>query len=263
MTSRSLTVFVAATLCAAFLCASPALAADNYLRQTITNGSDQPANDLHIVFTNDVAQHEVTVRPSTQPPGYDGDGAVQSGTPRVADFAAPNTFGTVGGGGVAYLDYGYYGYTPYVDETLSYFTFDGTPLPSFVRNSLPMAITQDQFNTPTATISNVEATPQQYYIQLWKDNNPSNLTIDDYFKPTGTSVPGVPVGFILNHGESLVLNFGPVLPDTYLLALGEAMPVGVPGESYLIYAAAVVPEPATLSLLALGGAALVARRKKN
>jgi hypothetical protein len=261
MNSRSLTVFAAATLCAAFLCASPAFAADNYLRQTITNGSDQPANDLHIVFTEDVAQHEVTVRPSTQPPGHNGDGAVQSGSPRVADFAPPDTFGTVGGGGVAYLDYGYYGYKPYVDETLSYFTFNGTPLLSFVRNGLPMAISQDQFNTPTVTISNGEATSQQYFIQLWKDNDLSNLTIDKYFQPTGTSVPGVPVGFILNPGESLVLDFGPVLPDTYLLALGEAMPVGAAGESYLIYAASVVPEPATLGLLALGGLAMIRRRK--
>ncbi len=255
-----LTVAVMAALC--LTSASPA--ADNYYRQSIKNTSGETANDLHIVFSNDVAQHEVQVRPATQPPGHDGDGAVPSGNPRVADFAPPDTFGSVGAnGGVAYLDYGYYGYDPYVDETESYFTKDNQRLPGFERMGLPMAITQEQYNTPTATVTNPQGTAQQYYVWLYQDNDPSNLKINTWFNPTGSLVPGVPGSFVLEPGQSMELSFGDPLPGTYLLALCEAHPVGSPDDTYLLYSAStVVPEPATLALVALAALGMLHRRRK-
>jgi len=256
-------LLILATLAILSLPVAQAAAADSYLRQTIQNNSPDPANDLHIEFSNDVAQHEVKVRPKDQPPGHDGDGAVPTTNHRAADFAPPDTFGTVAAGGIAYLDYGYYSYTPYVDDANSYFTKDGSRLPNFGRNGLPMTITQDQFDKASATITNVEGTPRQYFIQLWKDNALANLTIDKYFQPTGILVTGVPTGFILNPGEWMDLEFGPTLPGTYLLAIGEAMPIGSMGSSLLYAASQTVPEPATLALVALGGLGGLLRRRRG
>lgn len=135
--------------------------ADSYLRQTIANNSGQTANDLHLEFTNDI--NGAKLRPKDQPPGHDGDGTVPGAPDNdQADWAPPDTFGTVAPGGIAYVDYAYSGYKPYVDEDNSYWTQDGNQLPGFVRRGLPMAIRGSRYDEETVTITNDQATPQRY-----------------------------------------------------------------------------------------------------
>jgi len=153
-------------LAAALVPASGARAADNYLRQGVTNTSNQAANDLHLEFSNPVAPHESKIRPAARPPGHDGEGSVdETSGNKVMDFAPPDTFGSVPGkdpadpnstGGVAYVDYGYYGnYKPLMDDDKSYWTKDGNKIPGALqRNGLPMSITRQEYEKASAIFYN-------------------------------------------------------------------------------------------------------------
>lgn len=241
--------------------ASEAVSAE-YRRQTIVNGSNKTANDLHIAFNNRV--DETKLRPKAQPPGKDADGSIPAyPNNKHSDWAPPDTFGTIGPGGTAYVDYGYSGYKPMVDSENSYFTDDGVPLPNFKKKGMSFGINVDQFDKRSAYISNDETTPQEYSnVELWKDNSPGNLDIDHYFIPTGVQVLGVPATFVLLPGEVAEFDFGDLALDTYVLLKFEGMPVGgIPEEAYMGYETSFVPEPITLSLLALGGLSLIRRRR--
>jgi len=225
MNARKRLCIVAALICA-WLFAGRAMAEDVYRRQTIKNGSTSNANDLHIEF--DYRANGAKVRPKDQPPGYDGDGAC-SGAPygRIIDFAPPSSFGTVGAGGVAYLDYNYPGAVGSVDvdAASSYFTLDGNALPGFTLNGRSMAITRYAYYADTqVTITNSAQAPVTYQnVQLWKDNSLLHWSMDGYFVHSGVPVP-VPSSFVLNHGEQMVLSFGPTAPYTYVLVTMESHP---------------------------------------
>jgi hypothetical protein len=224
---------IAAALICAWLFAGRALAEDMYRRQTIKNGSNSNANDLHIVFDYNVWGS--TVRPKDQPPGHDGDGAGSGEFGMCGhtwDFASPNTFGTVGPGGVAYLDYQHS--CPLgevnIDASQSYFTLDGNALPGFTKQGWPMIISRDAFYQPTSvTVQNNSPVPVTYdNVQFIQDNSLVNWNIDHYFLPTGTAVPGTPLTFTLNPGEQMVLPIGPTTNYTYVLVMMESRPAGDP-----------------------------------
>ncbi len=228
MNARQVIGMTAALMCV-WLIAGPAGAVDQYRRQTIINGSTSNANDLHIVFDYNV--WDSTVRPKDQPPGHDGDGA-GSGEygmcGRTWDFAPPNTFGTVGPGGVTYLDYKHS--CPLgevnIDASQSYFTLDGNALPGFTKQGWPMIISKIAFEQQTSvTVQNNSSVPLIYdNFQLFKNNSLSNWGMDTYFLPTGEAVPGTPSTFILNQGEAMVINIGPTTDYTYVLVMMESRP---------------------------------------
>lgn len=229
---------IVAALMGAYMLAGLAMAGDVYRRQTIVNGSGQTANDLHIEF--DYRADGATVRPKDQPPGHDGDGAC-SGTPygRIIDFAPPDSFGTVGPGGVAYLDYQYPGGvgSVNVDAANSYFTFDGNALPGFIKQGRKMAISRNAYYAPTdVRIINETPGPVTYQnVQLFKDNSLLNWSMDSYFMPSGPPV-GVPLPpFTLYPGEDMMLPFGATAPYTYVLVTMESFPAGVLAELAVDY----------------------------
>jgi hypothetical protein len=219
---------MAALICA-WLFAGQALAEDVYRRQTIINDSNSNANDLHIEF--DYRANGATVRPKDQAAGHDGDGAC-SGAPygRIIDFAPPDSFGTVGAGGVAYLDYNYPGAVGSVDvdAASSYFTLDGNALPGFTLNGRSMAITRYTYYADTqVTITNSAQAPVTYQnVQLFKNNLLTNWSMDTYFTPTGDAFPGQPLTFTLNPGEAMVMDIGPTTDYTYVLVMMESRPSG-------------------------------------
>ena len=232
---------LAAAMGLIWLVAVSAEAGDTYRRQTIVNNSDSNANDLHIVFDYNVWNS--TVRPKDQPPGHDGDGT-GSGEfgmcGRTWDFAPPNTFGTVGPGGVAYLDYHHS--CPFgsvnIDASQSYFTLDGTALAGFTKQGRKMAISRNAFYEPTEVRITNETAGQLTYqnVQVVKDNLLLNWDIDTYFLPTGVPVGGSPLPpFMLNPGEQMVLLFGPTTPYTYVLVMMESYPTGAPAELAVDY----------------------------
>jgi hypothetical protein len=225
---------MAAALMCIGLIAGPAEAGDSYRRQTIVNNSTSNANDLHIVFDYNVWGS--TVRPKDQPPGHDGDGA-GSGEfgicGRTWDFAPPNNFGTVGPGGVAYLDYQHS--CPLgevnIDASQSYFTLDGNALPGFTKQGWPMSISRDAFYQPTSvTVQNNSPVPVTYQnVQLFKDNSLVNWNIDAYYLPTGVPVVGTPNTFTLNPDQQMVLPIiEPTTNYTYVLVKMESRPAGNP-----------------------------------
>ncbi|MGB2823577.1 MAG: PEP-CTERM sorting domain-containing protein [Phycisphaerae bacterium] len=222
----------AAVVACVWLWASPAWAGvgDSYRRQTLVNDSDSNANDLHIEFTSGVDQAKL--RPKAQPPGHDGDGAVDSASgSRLVDWPPPDSFGTVGPGGVAYLDYGYSGHKPVADPDKSYWTYDGNALPGYRMQGISMALRWSDFETATATFRNDLETPQQVQnVQLYKNNDPLLQTIDTYFLPSGPPVGGLPTEFLLAPGEERERPFGPVLRGTYLLGMAESSTAGDPTE---------------------------------
>ena len=231
MNARQVIGMAAALMCIGLI-AGPTAADDNFRRQTIVNNSTSNANDLHIVFDYNVWGS--TVRPKDQPPGHDGDGA-GSGEfgmcGRTWDFAPPNTFGTVGPGGVAYLDYQHS--CPlgdvHIDASQSYFTLDGNALPGFTKQGWPMSISRDAFYQPTSvTVQNNSAVPVTYQnVQLFKDKPLSNWGMDTYFLPSGVFVPA-PSNFTLVPGEQMVMLIGPTTSYTYVLVTMESYP-NVPG----------------------------------
>ena len=236
MNGRKIAVFLTA-LVAVGMCTWPA-SADEYRRQTIVNDSNTVANDLHIRFSNDV--DKAKVRPKDQPPGRDADAAIPGTDRRRADWAPPDTFGTVAGGGRAYVDFQWSKYGAFIDEANSFFTDDGAKISGFKLHGGTMIITQFQYDADTK-ITNDKTVPQQYMgVQLWKDNDLASFDIDQYFMPTGVSVPGIPLDFILDPGQEMILPFGPTTPDTYLLVTAEVMTLGVPDDFGLMYAAAAV-----------------------
>jgi len=229
---------IAAALMVWCMLVASAMGEDVYRRQTIVNGSGQTANDLHIEFN--YRANAATVRPKDQPPGHDGDGAC-SGTPygRVIDFAPPDSFGTVGPGGVAYLDYHYPGEVGSVSisPSNSYFTLDGNALPGFVKQGRSMAISRNSFYEVTdVIITNNSTGPMQYQnVQLFKDNLLLNWTMDEYFLPSGIPVIDFPPDFMLNPGEQMILPVGPTMPYTYALVMMQSFPVGIPTELAVDY----------------------------
>lgn len=231
---------LAAAMGLIWLVAASAEADDKYRRQTIVNNSDSNANDLHIVFDYNV--WGAKVRPKDQPPGHDGDGT-GSGEfgmcGRTWDFAPPNTFGTVGPGGVAYLDYHHS--CPLgpvnIDASQSYFTLDGNALAGFTRQGRQMAISRNAFYEPTAVRITNETAGQLTYqnVQVVKDNSLLNWTIDTYFLPTGVPEAALPTTFTLNPGEEMVLPISSTTPYTYVLVTMESYPTGAPAELALDY----------------------------
>ena len=231
MNARQVIGMAAALMCIGLI-AGPAEAGDSYRRQTIVNGSTSNANDLHIVFDYNVWGS--TVRPKDQSTGHDGDGA-GSGEfgmcGRTWDFAPPNTFGTVGPGGVAYLDYQHS--CPLgevnIDASQSYFTLDGNALPGFTKQGWPMIISRNAFEQPTSVIvQNNSPVPVTYNnVQLIKDNSLMNWGMDTYFLPTG-AIQDTPSTFTLAPGGQMVLEIGPTANYTYVLVMMESRP-DVPG----------------------------------
>ncbi len=250
MNARQVIGMMAALMCIGLI-AGPAAAGDQYRRQTIKNGSTSNANDLHIVFDYNVWGS--TVRPKDQPTGHDGDGA-GSGEfgmcGRTWDFAPPNTFGTVGPGGVAYLDYQHS--CPLgevnIDASQSYFTLDGNALPGFTKQGWPMIISRNAFEQPTAvTVQNNSPVPVTYQnVQLFRDKPLSNWNIDGYFLPSGVSV-GPPTSFILAPGGQMVLEIGPTANYTYVLVMMESCP-NVPGGMWGVDYLAARSGPASAKL---------------
>ncbi|MHB1033610.1 MAG: PEP-CTERM sorting domain-containing protein [Pirellulales bacterium] len=243
------TVWVLAAF-VAFVWTARGQATESFFRQTIVNDSGQPANDLHLEFTERV--DEAKCRPATQPPGKDGEGTLPPYPNNThADFAPP-IFGTVAGvagsdpppDNVAYIDYGYSSYDPFIDSDNSYWTSDGIRLAGFKRQGLPFHISHADYDEPSCLIRNTEATRQAYAVWLYTDNQLADFTIDSYFIPTGALQ--TVASFELEPNDELVLLFGPgpAIPETYLLAIGEGGPVSDPSDRYLMYSAAkVVPEP--------------------
>jgi hypothetical protein len=248
MNARQILSIVAALICA-WLFAGRAMAEDVYRRQTIKNDSNSNANDLHIEF--DYRANGAKVRPKNQPPGYDGDGAC-AGAPygRIIDFAPPSSFGTVGAGGVAYLDYNYPGAVGSVDvdAASSYFTLDGNALPGFTLGGRSMAISRDAYYQDTkVTITNSAQAPVTYQnVRLFKDNSLTNWRMDGYFLPSGEPV-GTPMDFILNPGEQMILPFGPTTSYTYVLVTMESLP-DEPGAEWSVDYLAARSGPASAKL---------------
>ena len=76
-------------------------------------------------------------------------------------------------------------------------------------------------------------------MQLWKDCDLGNLTIDKYFLHSGVQVQGLLSVFVLQPGTEMILDFGSTSPNSYLLATCEMVPALEPGaEPSLLYAAA-------------------------
>ena len=219
---------------AACLAASAAMAlagaGDKYRRQTLVNDGDSNANDLHIEFTSGVG--EAKLRPKAQPPGHDGDGAIDSESGgRVVDWPPPDSFGVVPSGGVAYLDYGYNGHKPVADPDKSYWTYDGNALPGFRMQGVSMALRWSSYEEATVNFRNDTDVPQQVQnIQLWKNNDVANQTIDQYFLATGDQVLAAPTDLLLRPGEELSIPFGAVLKGTYLLATADSRNADDPDE---------------------------------
>lgn len=230
MRTRVIQTLAAVLVCAALL-SGVAKASDKYRRQTLVNNSDSNANDLHVKFDYNV--WDAKVRPKDQPPGHDGHGA-GSGEGgmcgRTWDFAPPNTFGTVGPGGVVYLDYMHS--CPlgevHVDPSLSYFTLDGNALPGFTRQGWPMSITEDVYDRPTEVrIQNNTGVPRTYEnFQAWTGNSLLHWNIDSFFLPTGVPEAALPTTFALNPGQEMVLPLS-LGPDyTYVVAMVDSYPTG-------------------------------------
>lgn len=78
--------------------------------------------------------------------------------------------------------------------------------------------------------------------------------MDQYFIPTGVLVPGLPTEFVLDPGEEMVLSFGSVTPDTYLLAIAEGADLDPLDEPYLLFAAAPVAKRTPADINADGNA---------
>lgn len=178
----------------------------------------------------------------TSPPATTATGRARAnlgcvGVPGISP--PPNTFGTVGPGGVAYLDYHHS--CPLgsvnIDASQSYFTLDGNALAGFTKQGRQMAISRNAFYEPTdVRITNDSAGPVTYQnVQLFKDNSLLNWNMDEYFRPSGVPVMGLPTTFTLNPGEEMVLPFGPTRPYTYALVMMESFPTGVPAELAVDY----------------------------
>ena len=225
-----------------------------YVRQTIVNGSDQAANDLHLLFHEEVV--DARLKPKEQPPGRDAEGAVRPANKKVVEWAPPK-FGEVAAGGVAYVDYCYFGDpVPLLQLEDCYWTYDGAPLTGFGVRGLPMAIEQKDFYGRldwAAVIENDDTTAHSYHVDLYVGNDLSFYNLTDCFTPTGAWIGSHQ--FTLQPSESMVLVFDQPTPTgTYLLALGEGMRVGGdPLQDVYLLAAAAVPEPGALVLVVVGG----------
>jgi hypothetical protein len=169
---------------------------------------------------------------------------------RTWDFAPPNTFGTVGPGGVAYLDYQHS--CPLggvnIDASQSYFTLDGNALPGFTKQGWPMSISRIAFEQPTSvTIYNNSAVTVTYQnVKLSKDKPLSTWSMDGYFLPSGVPVP-VPSNFTLAPYGEKVLEIGSTTPYTYFLVTMESRP-DVPGAMWGLDYLAARSGPASAKL---------------
>lgn len=118
-----------------------------------------------------------------------------------------------------------------------------------------------------ATLINPESFPLIYSnIQLFRDNDIANFSIDRFDIPTGTPVFGGPTSVTLEPNESISLPFGKVEFGTYQLASADAAAATAPNDLFRVAAANVVPElsPQLLLGCALAGlAGLVSLRRRR
>lgn len=216
---RSVSAMFAAVVVGGLLLANAS--AQSYHRWVIQNNSDQDANDLHLVFDGKI--EKAKLRPKTQPPGHDGDGAVNpDNANKTADWAPPDGFGTVAPGGIAYVDV-CGGFGSLLNADNSYWTNDGEPLPNFKRRGWRFPITLDAFNQATVKAENNTSQPLHCQnLELWLFNDLENFTIDSYFIPTGTRSFSFPSQVFLNPGQSVTFPIGPQPLGTYVLVRGVA-----------------------------------------
>ncbi len=233
--------------------------AENYERQTIKNTTGRAVNDLTVFFDNEVTAAKI--RPKAQPPGSTSDGAVRP-SKMGADFAQ-DTFGKIENGGSAYLDYAHGGQYVNVQAT-SFWTDNGEVAGGVGRIGSGMFLTLDQFNNNAKLgVQNMSTAPQHYQdLQVQRSIPESHYNFEQFADGTGALVSGLPTSFDLNPGQQLNLDLGPIDYGGYYLATATVWPVGEPGDLYDIAYATAVPEPGTLSLMGLAGAALLLRRRR-
>jgi hypothetical protein len=86
-------------------------------------------------------------------------------------------------------------------------------------------------------------------IQLFRNNDIANFSIDRFDVPTGTPVLGGPTSVTLEPGESVSLSFGKVEFGTYQFASADAAAAATPTDLFRVGAANAVPEVSTPLLL--------------
>jgi len=158
---------------------------------------------------------------------------------------------------------------PKIDKSSgdTFWTVGGTRFPNSVAFvGQPPALTFQGLEA-FATLVNPEPFALTYSnIQLFRDNDIANFTIDRFDIPTGTFVTGGPTSVTLEPGESISLSFGKVEFGNYQLASADAAAVATPTDLFRVTTANVVPEPSALFLLAsslAGLSAFVWRRQRK
>ena len=232
---------------AVFVCLMAMPAPAGYKRQSLRNDTGQTANDLHIGFTHSVSKTKL--RPQPQPPGQDRNGVPVGGSNNQSYDWAPNTFGTLAAGGVAYLDFEHSDTWPATavdpDPAKSYWTHDGVNIGAITKLGGGMAITMEDYFAQSAKVTNDTGQAQHYSsLQMFQNNDLLNYNLDAFFLATGSLVPSLPTEFVLLPGESMSLSFGVCLPGTYSLIALQARPEADPlAELTEMFAAAAVPGP--------------------
>lgn len=109
-----------------------------------------------------------------------------------------------------------------------------------------------------AILQSLRMSPQLFFY----DVPGLDLAGNDLYITEGTPVP-FPAAFSLVPGEVIRFNLGPVTADGFLVTNFNVDFSSIPTDALIGIGHVSVPEPATLSLLALGGLILAKRRARR
>lgn len=216
----------------------------DFIEQEIKNQTISiTANDLTLVFSQNVTEVDVIDKTGA------GQLSLSTGDTHYTFKNFPNNFGP---GDPAKIRFdGPKGTT--IDLSQSFWTEDGIKINNALASlgAAPNLIFSG--GAAFAQFTNPDPIALIYTgLQLYENNDLTNFDIANFLTPTGQLVTGIPSSIVLNPGESELLSFGPVLLNTYDLALANVAAVSNPGNTFSVGAAAAIPEPSTFTLLSVG-----------